>query len=1431
MWENYVVCTEGNRGHRARRLTKQYVLVLLACLVMFAHHAGADPTTVGTEFKVHDRYAGDQQYASVARNGAGDFIVAWQSPNTGAGIDIMAHLYDETGTSVTGERRITSDTTDETLPAVAIDDAGNYIIVWVAPDADGSGIFARIYDNTGSLSVDTFQVNTAWSNNQSWPDVAMAPNGDFVVVWEKRNSDSSYDIAGRTFYADGTPKETSDVMLNAGPDDGNQYRPKVDMADDSSYVVTWYGQGTGDSSGVFARHFAWSTTAQGDPFLVNTTTADQQRFSHVALSPAGDFVITWTSDGQDGDDRGVFAQRYDSTGAAQGTEFQVNTTTAGTQDLSKVALNAAGDFIIAWESDGQDGDSYGVYLQAYSYLGEPMGTETRANTYTTSYQWIPVIDCNDTDGFVVVWQSTLQDTSGEGIYAQLFANPMPAYSSEYQVNTYTSGNQTLPAVAVDQDGDHVVVWQSYSQDGSGQGVYGQRYDGDGAAQGSEFQVNTYSTYDQEYPSVAMDADGDFVVVWDGWNTSGTDLEVFAQRYNAAGAPQGSEFQVNTHTTYDQNRPAVAMDAAGNFVVVWQSYAQDGDNWGIYGQRYAADGTPSGSEFQVSTYTTSYQASPAIAMNATGDFVVVWTSYGQDGSRTGAYGQRFSSDGTPQDSEFLVNIVTNYYQEAPDVAIDATGNFTVVWYCATSGYNGEIYLRRYANDGAALTGEVLVNTTTTSRQDNPTIAMSPEGDFAVTWRSDDQDGSDFGVFAQRYASNGEVHGSEFQVNEYTSGDQNNPRIAMDAYSNFVIAWYGSTGHDGDLSGVFARLYKPNPNQLGGGDYQAPGATVTAATSSPTNSTTVSFAVQFDEDVQNFSAESDLAITETGTAAHTGATITATDAQNYTVDLTGITGDGDLTLAVDTSSDVEDLAGNPLSSSTSATVTIDTTPPSAPAVTGSSPTSDNTPTWSWTSGGGDGNGTYRHQLDTEAGAWTQTTNTDWTPASALSDGAHTLYVQERDAIGNWSSSGSFAITIDTTAPNAPNVTGSSLTSDNTPTWSWTSGGGDGNGTYRHQLDSEAGTWTQTTDSDWTPGAALSDGPHTLYIQERDAIGNWSSSGSFAITIDTTAPNAPNVTGSSLTSDNTPTWSWTSGGGDGNGTYRHQLDSEAGTWTQTTDSDWTPGAALSDGPHTLYIQERDAIGNWSSSGSFAITIDTTAPTAPSVTGATPTTDNTPTWSWTTGGGGNGTYRHQLDTEAGTWTQTTNTDWTPGTPLTDGPHTLYVQERDTAGNWSSSGHFATTVDATPPAVQSCGCADPTPTDADTVHFTVSFSETVTGVDTSDFSINATDTKALSGASVTAVSGSGDTYSVTVETGTGDGRLGLDVIDDDTIVDTAGNPLGGPGAGNGGFTGGDTYEVQKNTMPLAHCPQAAALLIVGMILVVSRRDRRHQHRAQDRPH
>src|SRR5439155_1436123 len=149
--------------------------------------------------------------------------------------------------------------------------------------------------------------------------------------------------------------------------------------------------------------------------------------------------------------------------------------------------------------------------------------------------------------------------------------------------------------------------------------------------------------DQNYPSVAALSDGSFVVVWTSWTEDRGHAGVYGQRYSAPGAPVGGEFRVNSFRHGTQALPCVAGLSDGGFVVAWTSRYQDGNGSGIYGQRYSHNTPvdPVGGEFRVNTYTASDQDESSVTGLSNGEFVVVWQSWNQDGVAGGIYGQRFS----------------------------------------------------------------------------------------------------------------------------------------------------------------------------------------------------------------------------------------------------------------------------------------------------------------------------------------------------------------------------------------------------------------------------------------------------------------------------------------------------------------------------------------------------------------------------------------------------------------------------------------------------------------------------------------------------------------------------------------------------------------------------------------------------------------------
>ncbi len=361
-----------------------------------------------------------------------------------------------------------------------------------------------------------------------------------------------------------------------------------------------------------------------------------------------------------------------------GGDFQVNAYTTGIQFLARPSMEPDGDFVAAWTSYDQDGSDRGIFGRRFASTGVPRGGEFQVNTYTTNLQNVPIVAVGSRGDFVAVWHS-FQDGSGGSVHGQRYDPSGDRIGSEFQINTFTLGYQYSPRVARAFDGRFVVVWTSASGDGSQSGVVGRRYDPWGNAIGGEFAVNTYTTGQQQWPDIGVNADGSFVVVWEDGNArDGDGRAVFGQRFNALGARVGSEFQVNSYTTGQQKYVSLSASPAGGFVVVWSS--PDGSGEGVSARRLDASGSPIGSDFMVNTYTTGNQYETwgkGVAHDGRGNFVITWRGPG-DGSYSGIFAQRFSASGARRGGEFITNSFTPGYQELPSVASDAVGNFVVIW---------------------------------------------------------------------------------------------------------------------------------------------------------------------------------------------------------------------------------------------------------------------------------------------------------------------------------------------------------------------------------------------------------------------------------------------------------------------------------------------------------------------------------------------------------------------------------------------------------------------------------------------------------------------------------------------------------------------------------------------------------------------------------
>jgi len=755
--------------------------------------------------------------------------------------------------------------------SVAMDSAGDFVITWTSYGHDGvgngagpgvngeNGVFARRYNANGSVASDAFQVNQTAQGNQQHPKVAMDAAGDFVITWES-NQNGDYDIYARR-YARTSLVEYAQNLLDPNLDEllwnGQNSTYMSDTMTFNRWVVDPNYPLDGNPPTFYYDTVIVSVNngAIGGEIPINSTTAGDQRYPGVAVDAAGDAVVVWSGNGTEpgqADPQGVFYQRLaqpsDTAGPTVGEVLNVTGSGASTtiQQLmtNSTLANGPSKFIITFgEALSTQNGAVGIHsiLNLANWQLSNSGGNIVGGVYSVQYGWneayalgldstpddkweaVVTLDGNPNvagsqplgaGSYKLTISSAVQDQFGNGFDGGYTGTPASNFQWTFTVtggtnpavptggNTTAPGNPAAGATDIPINSQYTNLPATVSQ---------VTWD----PTGNPATVDTT-------PAVATDANGDFVVVWDRmlatWDvTSQTykaDLDVEVEQFNKYGQPLGDEFTVNTHaktvdnknvTTLayngDQTEGAVAMDSAGDFVVVWAGTGYDSngnllDASGIFAQIYDKNGKAVGSSFLVNQVVAGIQDDPAVAMDGNGDFVVTWTSTDSRDPTGGVFARRFNVQGVALTGDIQVNTTTASRQENSKVAMDGSGNFVVVWQGdQQDGSSWGVFGRRFAANGTATTGEMQINTYTSGAQENPAVAMDPAGDFVVTWQSFGQDGGGYGIYARRYSPAGAAKDAqEFRVNTITASMpatnwQVTPAVSMANNGAFTITWSG------------------------------------------------------------------------------------------------------------------------------------------------------------------------------------------------------------------------------------------------------------------------------------------------------------------------------------------------------------------------------------------------------------------------------------------------------------------------------------------------------------------------------------------------------------------------------------------------------------------------------------------------------------------
>jgi hypothetical protein len=385
---------------------------------------------------------------------------------------------------------------------------------------------------------------------------------------------------------------------------------------------------------------------------------------------------------------------------------------------------------------------YSVFFCAATTLS---GAEFQVNTRSSGAQRNAAIAMRATGESTVVWSSYFSSSgrSNDILGRRFDPNGLPLDLGEFQINTTVEGNQAEPTVALDSEGRFLVVWQGPGLDE--EDIFARLFDPDGLPLTDEILVNTDTAGPQRYPRVTATSNETFVVVWECRGPENEAYAVRGQLLNGQGLPIGPQLWID-EDIYDCRYPDVAADASGRFAVTW---VQDRSNNAVLARLFDPNAVALTEAVAINAESISSITQPSISMDGSGRALVAWDGDPRRASDDEIQARWLGADGQPEGDPFLVSLPGGEAEQWPQAAVNDANEFVVVWQadsndpdCAT-----DIVALQFDASGAPMGEPTLLNTFIAGKQRYPDVALKSDGLFISVWESDAQDTSGYGIFAR------------------------------------------------------------------------------------------------------------------------------------------------------------------------------------------------------------------------------------------------------------------------------------------------------------------------------------------------------------------------------------------------------------------------------------------------------------------------------------------------------------------------------------------------------------------------------------------------------------------------------------------------------------------------------------------------------------
>jgi hypothetical protein len=380
-----------------------------------------------------------------------------------------------------------------------------------------------------------------------------------------------------------------------------------------------------------------------------------------------------------------------------------------------------------------------TFLAATTAQGQSLvGPESRLNSQDGNVFDLDV--ASGLDGvFTVVWSQATDPYNGQQqVVARRFQSPHNSGELTLVRGTIPDRVLELPRVAPSPGGGWVLFYSKTRPDGYEQ-LFGSRFSQQGSALGPRFQISEpLKSTAKVHAATTLRQDSYFVLAEDDLCPGCQFLQhhLFARILNASGQPTSPYFQVDTNPlrTGFCGAKSLRADALGNAVVVWEGEPQrfDSTQTAILTQRFSSTGQRLGGSFLVTKPNSATVLSPSVAVNPAGDFVVVWQYQPDPNTPRSLHARHFSKDAKPLGQEFVVEADPVADAIVPSIASDSRGNYVVVWTSYGSPYCPSVKGRLYRPDDTPAGPAFDLSSSSSTCDQLPKVAFGPNGTFAATW---------------------------------------------------------------------------------------------------------------------------------------------------------------------------------------------------------------------------------------------------------------------------------------------------------------------------------------------------------------------------------------------------------------------------------------------------------------------------------------------------------------------------------------------------------------------------------------------------------------------------------------------------------------------------------------------------------------------------